>query len=122
RGRRLLGQAARAVRVLARQRMDSGPHLHCARAGVPAPVARERNPLGRGLREDDSRSFPMQRPRTAHGSVDRLPIRYGLRLVTTTSVVMALLLAVTATAGLLFGARGLYRPDPATLPAFLGQD
>jgi hypothetical protein len=25
-------------------------------------------------------------------------------------------------AGLLFGARGLYRADPATLPTFLGQD
>jgi hypothetical protein len=32
------------------------------------------------------------------------------------------LLAVTAIAGLIFGARGLYRSDPATLPAFLGQD
>jgi hypothetical protein len=51
-----------------------------------------------------------------------LPVRYGLRLVTATSLVTAVLLACTAAAGLLFGARGLSRPDPATLPTFLGQD
>jgi hypothetical protein len=28
----------------------------------------------------------------------------------------------TSVAGLVFGQRGLYVPDPATMPAFLGQD
>ena len=32
------------------------------------------------------------------------------------------MLAITAVAGLLYGTRGLYTPDPATLPTFLGQD
>jgi hypothetical protein len=51
----------------------------------------------------------------------RLPLRQSLSLPEATSLVTAALLALTAVAGLLFGARGLYTPDPATLPAFLGQ-
>jgi len=51
-----------------------------------------------------------------------LPVRYGLRLVAATSLVTAALLAITSVAGLAVGVRGLYRPDPATLPAFVGQD
>jgi hypothetical protein len=49
-------------------------------------------------------------------------VRQGVGPVATTSLAIAALLAITAVAGLLFGARGLYRPDPATLPTFLGQD
>ena len=64
----------------------------------------------------------MQRQQSVSESYGGLPVRYGLRLVTVTSCLTAVLLAVVAVAGLLFGARGLYRPDPATLPAFLGQD
>lgn len=51
-----------------------------------------------------------------------LPVREDLRPVVATSLVTAALLAITAVAGLLFGARGLYTPDPATLAPFLGQD
>jgi hypothetical protein len=42
--------------------------------------------------------------------------------VLTTSVLTGTLLAITAVAGLLFGAQVLYTPDRATLPTFLGQD
>jgi hypothetical protein len=38
------------------------------------------------------------------------------------SLLAAGLLAVTSVAGLRYGPRGLYTPDPATLPTFLGQD
>jgi hypothetical protein len=38
------------------------------------------------------------------------------------SLLTASLLVVTSVAGLLLGRRGLYTPDPRTLPAFLGQD
>jgi hypothetical protein len=55
-------------------------------------------------------------------AVAPLPLRYDPRIVRVTSLLTAVLLAVTAAAGLLFGARGLYTPDPATLPTFLGQD
>jgi hypothetical protein len=51
-----------------------------------------------------------------------LPVRAGLGPVVATSLLGAALLAITAVAGLLFGARGLYTPDPARLPTFLGQD
>src|SRR5438477_865211 len=63
-----------------------------------------------------------QRLQLGSAAADLLPVRYGLRLVTTTSVLTGVLLAITAVSGLLFGAHGLYRPDPATLPTFLGQD
>jgi menaquinone-dependent protoporphyrinogen oxidase len=46
----------------------------------------------------------------------------GLVFPTVLSLLVAALLAVTSVAGLLFGARGLYDPNPATLPAFVGQD
>jgi hypothetical protein len=52
----------------------------------------------------------------------QLPVRYGLALVTVTSLLTAALLAATAAAGLLFGTRGLYTPHPARLAAFMGQD
>lgn len=55
-------------------------------------------------------------------SADRLPMRWSIAPVLVTSTLTALLLAITAVARLLFGARGLYAPDPATLPAFIGQD
>ena len=51
-----------------------------------------------------------------------LPVRASLGPVVATSLLSAGLLAITAVAGLLFGTRGLYTPDPARLPAFLGQD
>jgi hypothetical protein len=63
-----------------------------------------------------------QGPQHGSAAADLLPMRYGLLLVTTTSVLTGVLLAITAVSGLVFGARGLYRPDPATLPTFLGQD
>jgi hypothetical protein len=43
-------------------------------------------------------------------------------VVSALSVAIASLLLVTSGAGLLFGTRGLYRPDPATMPTFIGQD
>ena len=55
-------------------------------------------------------------------SQDLLPVRHDLRVVVATSLVTSALLAITAVAGLLFGRRGLYTADSATLPAFLGQD
>jgi len=63
-----------------------------------------------------------QGPQHGSAAADLLPMRYGLRLVTTTSVLTGVLLAITAVSGLVFGTRGLYRSDPATLPTFLGQD
>jgi hypothetical protein len=45
-----------------------------------------------------------------------------LTVPTVLSLVAAVLLLVASAAGLLYGRRGLYTPDPATLPAFLGQD
>src|SRR5918912_2671477 len=64
----------------------------------------------------------MSHPMTSEIRPRGLPVRGDLRPVLATSLVTAPLLAITAVAGLLFGARGLYTPDPATLPAFLGQD
>ena len=66
---------------------------------------------------DDARASTGSAP-----AANLLPVRYGLRLVTTTSVLTGALLAMTAVSGLLLGTRGLYRPDPATLPTFVGQD
>jgi hypothetical protein len=51
-----------------------------------------------------------------------LPVIRALTVPSVLSVLVAALLAVTSVAGLLFGQRGLYTPDPRTLPAFLGQD
>jgi hypothetical protein len=59
---------------------------------------------------------------SAEWAATELPTRHSLRLVTTTSAITAGLLALTSVSGLLFGPRGLYQPDPATLPTFLGQD
>jgi hypothetical protein len=46
----------------------------------------------------------------------------SLALPTALALLTAVLLLVTSVAGLLYGQRGLYTPDPATLPTFLGQD
>jgi hypothetical protein len=51
-----------------------------------------------------------------------LPVRRDLGFAYGLSVLLAGLLVVTSVAGLLFGSRGLYTPDPQTLPTFLGQD
>jgi hypothetical protein len=51
-----------------------------------------------------------------------LPVTRGLTAVFVLSGLVAILLAVTSVAGLAFGTRGLYRPDPGTLPTFIGQD
>ncbi|MGH2351819.1 MAG: hypothetical protein ACRDJN_09425 [Chloroflexota bacterium] len=50
------------------------------------------------------------------------PVARGLTVPTVLSLLAAGLLVVTSVAGLWYGQRGLYTPDPATLPAFLGQD
>jgi hypothetical protein len=50
------------------------------------------------------------------------PVTGSLALPAALSALTAALLLVTSLAGLLYGQRGLYTPDPATLPAFLGQD
>ena len=46
----------------------------------------------------------------------------GLSVAYVLSLLAAALLAITSVAGLLYGQRGLYTRDPATLPTFLGQD
>ena len=51
-----------------------------------------------------------------------LPITRGLTLAFVLSLAAAALLILTSVAGLAFGTRGLYRPDPSTLPTFIGQD
>jgi hypothetical protein len=51
-----------------------------------------------------------------------LPVIRDLTVAYLLSAMTAALLVVTSVAGLLFGQRGLYRPDPQTLPTFLGQD
>jgi hypothetical protein len=50
------------------------------------------------------------------------PVTQSLAVPTALSLLAAALLLVTSLAGLLYEQRGLYTPDPATLPAFLGQD
>ena len=51
-----------------------------------------------------------------------LPVRTGLTLAYVLSLLTATLLLITSISGVLFGRSGLYTPDPATLPAFIGQD
>jgi hypothetical protein len=53
---------------------------------------------------------------------DRLPVTQDLTFPFVLSLLVAVLLAAISLAGLLFGTRGLYDPDPKTLPTFLGQD
>jgi hypothetical protein len=53
---------------------------------------------------------------------DRLPVIRALTLPFVVSLIIALLLLLSSVAGLLFGQRGLYEPNPATLPSFLAQD
>src|SRR5438105_3910042 len=53
---------------------------------------------------------------------NHLPANRSLTLAYTLSGVAAILLFVPSVAGLVFGQRGFYRPDPATMPALLGQD
>jgi hypothetical protein len=65
------------------------------------------------------------RPAQIDGRVPRgslLPVTRGLTLVHALSGSAAILVLVTSIAGLVFGQRGLYVPNPATMPAFLGQD
>ena len=52
----------------------------------------------------------------------RLPVIRSLSLPFVLSSIVAALLLISSVAGLLFGQRGLYQPDPATLPSFLTQD
>ena len=52
----------------------------------------------------------------------RLPATRGVPLAYALSGVTAVLLLLTSIAGVVFGQRGLYVPDSATMPAFLGQD
>ena len=47
---------------------------------------------------------------------NHLPANRSLTLAYTLSGVAAILLFVTSVAGLVFGQRGFYRPDPATMP------
>jgi hypothetical protein len=51
-----------------------------------------------------------------------LPVIRDITVAYVLSTMASALLLVTSVAGLLFGQRGLYRPDPQTLPTFLGQD
>jgi hypothetical protein len=51
-----------------------------------------------------------------------LPITRGLTVAFVLSALAGALLVVTSVTGLMFGTRGLYRPDPGTLPTFIGQD
>jgi hypothetical protein len=52
----------------------------------------------------------------------RAPVIRPLTTAYTTSALIAIFLMASSTAGLLFGERGLYDPNPATLPSFLTQD
>jgi hypothetical protein len=51
-----------------------------------------------------------------------LPVIRGLTVPYVLSLVVASLLTVVSIAGLAYGERMLYPPDPKTLPGFLGQD
>jgi len=52
----------------------------------------------------------------------RLPVIRSLTFPFVVSLIVAALLLISSIAGLLFGQRGLYQPNPATLPSFLAQD
>jgi hypothetical protein len=56
----------------------------------------------------------------AHGS--HLPVIRSVTFPFTLSLLVAGLLVISSVAGLMYGQRGLYEPDPATLPTFLAQD
>ena len=51
-----------------------------------------------------------------------LPVTRGLAVPSCCPLLIAACLLVASIAGLAFGQRGLYEPNPATLPAFLAQD
>ena len=53
---------------------------------------------------------------------DPLPTTRGLTVPFVLSGLVVGLLLLPSLAGLAFGVHGLYRPDPGTLPAFVGQD
>ena len=53
---------------------------------------------------------------------ERLPVIRSVTFPFVLSLIVAVLLAIASIAGLLFGQRGLYQPNPATLPTFLAQD
>jgi hypothetical protein len=56
------------------------------------------------------------------GWTDRLPVIGSLSFPFILSLFVACLLVVSAISGLLFGQRGVYAANPATLPTFLTQD
>jgi hypothetical protein len=56
------------------------------------------------------------------GGTAGLPVIRPLRFPFALSLVVAALLVISWVAGLLYGQRGLYEPNPATLPTFLAQD
>src|SRR5436190_463755 len=56
------------------------------------------------------------------GPAPALPLTRRLTLPFVLSLLVAGLLVITSVAGLRYGRRGLYTPDPATLPTFIGQD
>jgi hypothetical protein len=62
------------------------------------------------------------RPSRSVWQLASLPVTRELAFPTVLSVLVAGLLAVTSVVGLVWGQQGLYRADPTTLPAFLGQD
>ena len=53
---------------------------------------------------------------------ERLPVIGSLTFPFVLSSIVAALLLISSIAGLVFGQRGLYQPNPATLPSFLTQD
>jgi hypothetical protein len=55
-------------------------------------------------------------------AAERLPVVRSLTFPFVLSYIVAALLLISSLAGLLLGQRGLYQPDPATLPSFLTQD
>lgn len=62
------------------------------------------------------------RPRIGRIGAHRPVSRGSLGPAYVLSVAAAVLLAASSVAGVIFGSRGLYDPDPATLPAFQAQD
>jgi hypothetical protein len=60
--------------------------------------------------------------RATAANISPLPVIRGLTVAYWATSLVAACLVVTSVAGLLFGQRGLYEPNPATLPSFLTQD
>jgi hypothetical protein len=81
-------------------------------------VGEERRELG----AKERRSAMAGRNDAAARGAWPLPVIRSLTLPRVLSLLVAALLIVTSVAGLGYGQQGLYTPDPATLPTFLGQD